>query len=98
MERFGIEGQRNVAQSVEISEAALGRLRGEFDDAISHDSPAQRAAALEAIITKCAAPLHALEAGAQLSPEYGAFLEALTKMHMLEEAHAKLDKLINPVS
>ncbi len=98
MERFGAEGQVQPGQGIEISEITLDRLRRKFDDAIAHDTPAERAAALEAIITDCAAPLHALEAGAQLSPEYGAFLEALTKMHMLEEAHAKLDKLINPVS
>lgn len=98
MERFLAKRQTQKELVTEISEAALERLRGKFDDAIAYDSPAQRAVALEVIITECAVPLHALEAGAQLSPEYSAFLESLTKMHMLEEAHAKLEKLLNPVS
>lgn len=98
MERFGTWDVAKEESGLEISELALECLRGKFDDAIAHDSPAERAAALEIIITECAAPLHALEAGAELSPEYSGFLEALTKMHMLESAHAKLEKLINPVS
>jgi hypothetical protein len=98
MERFGNEGEAQLGQGIEISDIALERLRGKFDDAIAYDTPAERARALENIITECAAPLHALEAGEELSQEYSAFLEALTKMHMLEEAHAKLEKLLNPTS
>ena len=98
MERFGTEKQVQHEQGIEIPEAALDRLRGMFDEAITQGSAAQRAAALETIITECATPLHALEAGAELSPEYSRFLESLTKMHMLEEAHAKLEKLLNPTS
>ena len=96
MEHFSVEGLTQSEQVTEISEMALERLRRKFDDAISYETPAQRAAALEAIITECAAPLHALEAGAELSPEYSGFLESLTKMHMLEDAHTKLEKLLNP--
>ena len=98
MERFGTWDKPQEKSGFEISGLALEHLRGKFDDAIAHNSPAKRAAALETIITECAAPLHALEAGAELSPEYSGFLEALTKMHMLESAHAKLEKLLNPVS
>lgn len=93
-----MEGQVEQERVTEIRDVALDRLRKKFDEAIAHDFAAQRTAALETIITECAVPLHALEAGAQLSPEYSAFLESLTKMHMLEEAHAKLEKLLNPVS
>ena len=98
MERFGTWDVAKEESGLEISEQALERLRGKFDDAIARDSPAERAAALGVIITECAEPLHALEAGTELSPEYSGFLEALTKMHMLEEAHAKLEKLLNPTS
>jgi len=98
MERFSAEEKTRSERVTEISEAALERLRGKFDEAVAYDTPAERAAALKVIITECAAPLHALEAGAELSPEYSGFLEALTKMHMLEEAHAKLEKLLNPAS
>ena len=94
MSESSVENQVQAEHGAEISDLALERLRAKFDDAIVYDTAAERATALEVIIADCAAPLEALEAGAELSPEYGAFLESLTKMHMLEQAHAKLEGLL----
>lgn len=87
MERF-LGGKQTQHESV--NEESLTRLRALFDEAISCSTAIERAEALEQIISDCAVPL---EAGADLSPEYSNFLESLTKMHMLEVAHAKLEKL-----
>ena len=94
MSESSVENQVQAEQGVDISDFALDRLRAKFDDAIAYETALERATALEVIIADCAAPLEALEAGAELSPEYGAFLESLTKMHMLEQAHAKLEGLL----
>ncbi len=94
MERFSAEGQ---VHRESISDAALERLRGKFDEAISHETALERATALEIIIADCAVPLEALDSGAELSPEYSGFLQALTKMHMLESAHARLERIFQPV-
>ena len=94
MSESSIENQVQAEHGVEISDLALERLRAKFDDAISYETASERATALEAVIADCAAPLEALEVGAELSPEYSAFLESLTKMHMLEQAHAKLEGLL----
>lgn len=90
-----VKNEVQAEQGVEISDIALDRLRATFEDAIAHETAAERAVALEAIIADCAAPLEALEAGTELSPEYSAFLQSLTKMHMLEQAHAKLEGLFS---
>jgi hypothetical protein len=80
-----------------ISEAALYTLREKFTHAVSHESAATRVDALEDLITECAAPLEALEGGAELSLEYELFLTSLLRMHMLETAHAKLEKVLTSV-
>jgi hypothetical protein len=98
MERLGQENKSQQESVTEINAIALESLRAKFDDAISVGSSTERVAALEKIITECSAPLHALEAGVDLSPEYSAYLEALTKMHMLEEARVKLEKLLQSAS
>lgn len=95
MEHISAEKKVSVES---ISDESLDRLRGMFDDAISFETAAERVTALEALIAKCAGPLEALESGSTLSSDYGAFLEALTKMHMLETLHAKAERLFHPVS
>ena len=94
MSESSVENQVQAEHGAEISDLALERLRAKFDDAIAYETALERVTALEVIIADCAEPLEVLEAGAELSPEYGAFLESLTKMHMLEQAHAKLEGLL----
>lgn len=89
MERFSAGGQ---VQQETVSDGALSRLRAKFDDALSYETAVERADALEHIIAECAVPL---ESGVDLSPEYSRFLESLTKMQMLEAAHAKLEALMH---
>ena len=95
MEKFSAETH---TQSESISDEALDRLRGKFDAAISLETASERASALEALIASCAGPLEVLESGTTLSPEYSGFLESLTKMHMLESAHAKVEQLFSSVT
>lgn len=73
---------------------SLDILKQRFTAAISHPTSEGRAASLEDLIAECAEPL---QVGESLSPEYQAFLLNLTRMHMLEEAQSKLDRLLQPM-
>ncbi len=83
-----IQGRRVQHESnAELSEGALDKLKERFSEAIASPEGEARVDALEAIIADCAEPL---ASGADLSPEYSAFLVGLTRLHMLEKARLQL--------
>jgi hypothetical protein len=90
METITKERQVQQWSEGEVSSCALDSLKERFTEAIEQREGEQRVVALEGIIADCASPL---ESGAELSPEYSAFLLGLTRMLMLERARTQLARL-----
>lgn len=89
-----MEGVAQRQAENEATKDSLDILKERFTEAIEQPTSNERSAALEDLIIECGRPL---QAGETLSPEYQAFLLNLTRMHMLEEAQCKLDRLLQPI-
>lgn len=87
----GLAQQSRSAAETEVKSESFDILKQRFTAAIELPTSEERSGALEDLIAECAKPV---QAGEALSPEYQAFLLNLTRMHMLEAAQSKLDRLL----